>query len=102
MLFLFSENHESMDDSTQALLPLERAELLMILAFAMRKIPGKPRGFETPDQADVRVGQWASQVADHLAKCGVLAIRRPLAPSHKTPSNGGTSTSTSTDQPPQP
>ncbi len=87
-----------MDDSTQALLPLERAELLTILAFAMRKISGKPRGFETPDQADARVGQWAGQVADHLARCGVVAIRRPLVPSHKTPSNDRDST----DQPPQP
>lgn len=86
MLFLFSANHESMADSTQPFLPLEQAELLTILAFAMRKIPGKPRGFETPDQTDVRVGQWASQVADHLARCGVIAMQRPLAPSHKTPS----------------
>lgn len=83
-----------MDDSTQPFLSLERAELLTILAFTMRKIPGKPRGFETPGQADARVGQWADQVADHLARCGVIAIRRPLAPSHKTPSNAGTSTST--------
>ncbi len=75
-----------MDDSTQPFLPLDRAELLTILAFAMRGISGRPRGFETPDQADVRVGQWASQVADHLAKCGVITMRGPLAPSHKTPS----------------
>ncbi len=87
MLFLFTRNHDSMDDTTQPFLPLEQAELLTILAFAMRTIPGRPRGFETPDQADARVGQWASQVADHLARCGVVAIRRPLAPSHKTPSN---------------
>lgn len=81
-----------MNDTTQPFLPLERAELLSILAFAMRRISGRPRGFETPDQADVRVGQWASQVADHLARCGVIAIRRPLAPSHKTPSNDSAST----------
>jgi hypothetical protein len=65
--------------------PLERENLEQILAFALTLVEPK-RGKETPDQSDQRRARAARTIADHLARAGVVCLRRPPIQGHKTPS----------------
>ena len=64
--------------------PLERDELVKILAYALSLVAPQ-RGRETPDQSDFRRKIGAQAVADHFDLCGLTVLRGKGVALHKTP-----------------